>query len=121
MLSEQAEIVIKVSSQIAALRADRQRLTAEIDRKIMEAEFELSALLGLSKSSSKSAAMEPLSKQEQVASMLRGNPKTSHAELALEVYGEDTPENRSRLRATIYAMRQKGTLEGSAEDGYVVR
>ncbi len=108
MFSELAERVLKASQRVLDLRQERNRLTAEIDAKIREAENELQGLLGGSGSSP--AVMNAETIQERTVRILREKPRLAYNLLTAQVYGADTPRNRHKLRATVWTLVRKGKI-----------
>jgi len=117
MATEHAERVIKAAARITELREEREKLTAQIDAKIHQAEAELEGLLGggampgtPTLRAALDAGLEAGTRQETIIRALGGEPGISYGDLAMAVYGEDTPTTRHRLRATLYTLRQKGRI-----------
>lgn len=117
MSTEYAERVLKAANRVTELRAERARLTTEIDAKIRQAEMEFESLLGggpITGTPTLNAALdtglEAGTRQESIIRALGGEPGISYGDLAMAVYGEDTPKTRHRLRATLYTLRQKGLI-----------
>ena len=89
------------------LREDRERLTAEIDQKIRHAEGELEALVhpGEEEAASNGGGI-----QDRIVAAVSREPGIEMPELTVLIYDEDTVQNRHKLRASVYALRQKGRI-----------
>ena len=122
MKTAKKEELIEVSAKILSLRQQKK----EIDRALKEAEGCLNDLLsGVSdgQAAPSKDGLRPGSENGQPISQrvfqaLKRTPRMPYARLVVVAYGEDTPTNRKKLRASLYFLRKAGRAKRVGEGAW---
>ena len=131
------DAVISAVERLSALKAERLRLTAEIDAKIESARREVGRLVGedapppsdlLFRALDQPARLLPDGriqlvggppvvatrtgdgKLQAITRTIQEKPGVGYGEIALRVYGVDSDAARHRLRAQLHTLKQRGVV-----------
>ena len=116
-MTDRMQRAIELVHSLDRLKAERSRITAEIDMTIAKAEGELAVLVN--DQSSKSGEKENwaarrgrpgLGYAEKVVALLRAQPGADMGYIATEVYGQDSPDTRHRVRAQLAMLKDRGRV-----------
>ena len=129
MVSQRAELILKAAKKIDDLQVERASLTADIDRRIREAEAEFESLIGEGPGTSTMAGSGHIiasghgtfyaSRQDAALAFIRQNPKISTRHLALAVYGGDDDQSQNRTRSLLHALITKEKIR-KTDQGFVI-
>lgn len=112
------DTVVGLVHERDALLAERLQLTAQLDSRIAAVEARLEQMLSGTK-----AETQPVATAigrtiiERVAEQIRQKPTLGIGELAMAVYGADTPKARHNIRAQVWQLKKSGRYPQRSDNG----
>jgi hypothetical protein len=110
--------VIEAVRQLDALEARRRKITEGIDREIAELRTQIAELVGEAKPRRRSGRESRVG--VAALDVLRANPRAGNGEIAVKVYGNDTPQNRHKARATIFNLKTSGRIKALPDGSWEI-
>lgn len=116
MTADKTQLVIDIVHGIDALEVERARLVEPIDAKIAQARADLATLMGGTMPRVTPTPGRQRGTGQKLRELIAATPDAPVGIRALQVYGEDTPDNRARLRCLLRNLRREGKVR-KGEDG----